>query len=50
MIKSKVPNYLGNEILLVEWLKVEISNTYYDRPKITMEGELPYVDLEQEEE
>lgn len=50
LIKSKVPNYLGNEILLVEWLKVEISNTYYDRPKITMEGELPYVYLEQEEE
>lgn len=50
LIKSKVPNYLGNEILLVEWVKFEISNTYYDRPKITMEGELPYVDLEQEEE
>ena len=45
LIKSKVPNYLGNEILLVEWVKVEISNTYYDRPKITMEGELPNVDL-----
>lgn len=50
LIKSKVPNYLGNEILLVEWLKVEISNTYYDRPKITMEGELPYIDLEQGKE
>lgn len=50
LIKSKVPNYLGNEILLVEWVKFEISNTYYDRPKITMEGELPYVDLEQGEE
>jgi|GEM_PF-6693882 len=50
LIKSKVPNYLGNEILLVEWVKAEISNTYYDRPKITMEGELPYIDLEREEE
>lgn len=45
LIKSKVPNYLGSEILLVEWVKTEISNSYYDRPKITMEGELPNVDL-----
>lgn len=45
MIKSKVPNYLGNEILLVEWVKAEIIHSYYDSPKIKMKGELPIVDL-----
>ncbi|WP_148844180.1 hypothetical protein [Klebsiella pneumoniae] len=45
LIKSKVPNYLGNEILLVEWVKAEIIHSYYDSPKIRMEGELPTVDL-----